>query len=152
MDDSTPFFCTSCRWVQQYLQVHVITYSVRKISHCLKFFLTLSAFFNLTLKMGTKAYTWSKWPWFQKNLYFLSLVYQIDRFFALIEDPQSKVPRNAYFGHQRAAHFGHQRAKTSNSHFSTNLGPRGLKIFLTHIMSPIKNHACNNWNLWNFAS
>ena len=75
-------------------------------------FLTLSAFFNLILKMGTKAYTWSKWPWFQKNLYFLRLVYQINQFFALIENPLSKIATNAYFGHQRAAKLSHRELKT----------------------------------------
>ena len=64
------------------------------------------------LKMGTKAYTWSKWPWFQKNLYFLRLVYQIDRFFALIENPLSKILTNAFFGHQRAAKLSHRHPKT----------------------------------------
>ena len=111
-----------------------------------------SFYWNWPLKILSRAYNSYKWPKFEKFFWILRLVYQIDRFFALIEDLQSKVPRNAYFGHQRAAHFGHQRAKTSNSHFSTNLGPRGLKFFLGHSMSPIKNHACNNWNLWNFAS
>ena len=47
----------------------------------------------------------------KKNL-FLRLAYQIDRFFALIEDPQTKIPTNAFFGHQRAAKLSHRELKT----------------------------------------
>ena len=47
---------------------------------------------------------------FKKKL-FLRLVYQIDRFFALIEDPQTKIPTNDYFGHQRAAKLSNRELK-----------------------------------------
>ena len=43
-----------------------------------------------------------------KKILFLRLVYPIDRFFALIEDPQTKIPTNAYFGHQRPAKLSHR--------------------------------------------
>ena len=46
-----------------------------------------------------------------KKKLFLRLVYQIDRFFALIEDPQTKIPTNDYFGHQRAAKLSHRELK-----------------------------------------
>ena len=47
----------------------------------------------------------------KKNL-FLRLAYQIYRFFALIDDPQTKIPTNAFFGHQRAAKLSHRELKT----------------------------------------
>ena len=46
-----------------------------------------------------------------KKKLFLRLVYQIDRFFALIEDPQTKIPTNDYVGHQRAAKLSHRELK-----------------------------------------
>ena len=49
---------------------------------------------------------------FKKNR-FLRLVYQIDRVFPpLIKDPQTKIPTNAYFGHQRDAKLSHRVLKT----------------------------------------
>ena len=42
----------------------------------------------------------------------LRLVDQIDRFFSLIENPQTKIPTNAYFSHQRAAKLSHRELKT----------------------------------------
>ena len=149
MDDLT--ICTSSRWVQQYLLVRWSIIASIKRWIC-KFSFVSVILLELTSEDLVKGLQQLQMTKVRNFFWILRLVYQIDRFFALIEDLQSKVPRNAYFGHQRAAHFGHQRAKTSNSHFSTNLGPRGLKFFLGHSMSPIKNHACNNWNLWNFAS
>ena len=47
-----------------------------------------------------------------KKISFLRLVYQIDRFFSLIENPQTKIPTNAYFSHQRAAKLSHRELKT----------------------------------------
>ena len=46
-----------------------------------------------------------------KKYLFLRLVYEIDRFFALIEDPQTKIPTNDYFGHQRAAKLSNRELK-----------------------------------------
>ena len=33
-------------------------------------------------------------------------------FFSLIENPQTKIPTNAYFSHQRAAKLSHRELKT----------------------------------------
>ena len=51
------------------------------------------------LKILARAYTSYAGTRFQKKIWFLRLVYQIDRFLALIEDPQTKIATNAYFGH-----------------------------------------------------
>ena len=149
MDDLT--ICTSSRWVQQYLLVRwSIIASIKRWIY--KFSFVSVILLELTSEDLVKGLQQLQMTKVRKKILDFEVSIPNRPVFALIEDPQSKVPRNAYFGHQRAAHFGHQRAKTSNSHFSTNLGPRGLKFFLGHSMSPIKNHACNNWNLWNFAS
>ena len=89
---------------------------------CLKFFRHFVHFSIWTLKMVAKAYTWTKWPWFQKNSYFLRLVYQINQFFALIKNPRSKIVTNAYFGHQRAAKLSLRHQKSSNGHISIKFG------------------------------
>ena len=54
---------------------------------------------------------------------FLRLVYQIDSFFSLIEYPQTKIPTNAYFGHQRDAKLSHQELKTFKWPFLVHFSP-----------------------------
>ena len=119
---------------------------------CLKFFWHFVHFSIWTLKMVAKAYTWTKWPCFQKNSYFLRLVYQIDQFFALIENPQSKIVTNAYFGHQRAAKLSHRHQKFSNGHISIKFGSNDFSFCWDLIYGLIVPHAKGIENFWKFVS
>ena len=47
----------------------------------------------------------------KKNL-FLRLAYQIDCFFALIENRKTKIQTNAFYGHQGAAKLSNRELKT----------------------------------------
>ena len=48
----------------------------------------------------------------KKKFVFEVSISNLPVFFALIDDPQTKIPTNAFFGHQRAAKLSHRELKT----------------------------------------
>ena len=64
------------------------------------------------LKIVARAYTSHVGPGFLRIFWFFRLAYQIDQFFALIKNMQTKIPTNAYFDQQRAVKLGYPELKT----------------------------------------
>ena len=76
-----------------------------------------------------RAYTTPNDNDYKKKFWFFTLVYQIDRFFAMIEDMQTKIVTNAYFDHQRAAKLSQQELKTFKWPFLVHFCPDRYFLF-----------------------
>ena len=80
-----------------------------------------------------------------KKISFLRLVYQIDRFFALIKDPRSKIGTNAYFGYQRAAKSSHRHPKTFKWIFLCHFLLKWFFLLQGPFLGPLAKKIANPW-------
>ena len=86
-----------------------------------------------------------------KKKLFLRLVYQIDRFFALIEDPQTKIPTDDYVGHQRDAKLSHRELKIFQLPYLVHFWPDWFFLLWISLLGSIIASNLRNLRLVKFC-